>query len=286
MARPLRVQYPNALYHVMARGNAYNDIFLNDTDRLSFLHWLKDIVERHNIVCHAFCLMDNHYHLLLETPDANLSNAMRDLNGNYSQSFHARHGSIGHLFQGRYKAFVIEKDPYLLEVARYIALNPVRDGLVSHPRFWKWSSYNATVGSAGAPDWLETDWLLGNFSDRKKMAQAEYRRFVKAGINGRDPYEDLEHNLILGTSPFVHWIWENVTNGSEQIREYPREQRIVGRQTLKELFSDVKTREERDKMIIFARLRCGYLGAEIAREVGLDPSTVGKISREAYNMKK
>lgn len=109
MARPLRVEYPGALYHVMSRGNAFQNIFLDNRDREAYLDHLKSAVKNHNLICHAYCLMGNHSHLLLETPDPNLSQAMRDLNGNYTQWFNAKHKRVGHLFQGRYRAFVIEK---------------------------------------------------------------------------------------------------------------------------------------------------------------------------------
>lgn len=285
MVRPLRVEYPGALYHVIARGNAYQDIVVDDKDRKGFLYWLKDTIEIHNLVCHAYCLMDNHYHLLFETPDANLSRAMQDLNGNYSQWFNTRHGRVGHLFQGRFKSMVIEKESYLLEVSRYIVLNPIRANIVKQSRSWKWSSYNATAGIARAPNWLHTDWLLGHFSKSMKKAQVEYRNFIIAGIDRRDPHEDLENNFILGTPQFVHWIWNNYTNGSEHMKDHPREQRIVGRPSLDEIFSDVSNVKERDKAICFARIRCGYLISEIAQRIQLDASTVGKIARDKYNSK-
>lgn len=285
MSRPLRVQYLGALYHVIARGNAKQKIFLDDTDRRGFLKRLEYAVKTHNLIIHAHCLMSNHYHLLVETPDGNLLIAMRDLNGNYSQWFNARHGRVGHLFGGRFKAFIIEKETYLLLVARYIVLNAVRAGLVSHPRLWKWSSYNATAGTAKASEWLHVDWLLGNFSKKRTVAQKAYREFVMGGLDV-DPYEDLEYNLILGSPQFVHWIWDNHTAGSEIIKEHPREQRIVGRPTLGEIFVDGMTLEERNAAIMFARVRCGYLISEIARQILLSPSTVGKIARDKYNDQK
>lgn len=284
MARPLRVQYPDALYHVIARGNAKRKIFLDDKDRRGFLKWLADAVKTHNLIIRAYCLMGNHYHLLVETPDGNLSTAMRDLNGNYSQWFNVRHSRVGHLFEGRFKSFVIEKETYLLTVARYIVLNPVRAGLVSHPRLWKWSSYKATIGTIKVPQWLCVDWLLGNFSKKKSTAQKAYREFVMDGLDV-DPYEDLEHDLILGSPQFVHWIWDNHTAGSETIKEYPREQRIVGRPTLREIFPEKMNIEERNAAIMFARVRCGYLISEIARQIQLNASTVGKIARDRYNKK-
>ena len=284
MARPLRVEFKGALYHVTARGNAKQDIFLTDRDRTRFLYWLKEVVLMHGLVLYAYCLMDNHYHLLLETPNANLSKAMRDLNGNYTQDFNARHDRVGHLFQGRYKAFVVEKMSYLLELIRYIVLNPVRAGFVKHPREWKWSSYNATAGHIKNPEWIHVDETLRFFSKNRKTAQQAYRGFVKEGINGEDPHEAVRHGFILGDEQFTHAIWE-MTNGVEDIKEYPREERIVGRPSLKEIFADVKTKEERNSAIVFARGRCGYLTTEIAPYAKIDRAVVGRISRGVNNKK-
>lgn len=282
MARPLRIEYPNALYHVMSRGNGYQNVYQDDKDRQKFLDWLQDAVEVHNIICHAYCLMGNHYHLLIETPDANLSRAMRDINGNYTQSFNARHKTVGHLFQGRYKAFVIEKDTYLLEVARYIVLNPVRANLATHPRQYKWSSYKITSESSDVPKYLYTDWILGYFGKERKKAQVSYRKFIKDGLHAEDPHKKIKSGLLLGSPQFIHWIWETQTNGSEKIKEHSREQRIIGRPTLKELFDEVTTKEERDLAIKLARFRCGYLNTEIANHLGLHWTTVGQISRKYH----
>ena len=278
MSRPLRVEYPGALYHVIARGNAKQNIFLEDRDRRKFLAWLQDTCATHNILCHAYCLMDNHYHLLLETLDANLSVAMRDLNGNYSQWFNIIHDRVGHLLQGRYKAFVIEKESYLLAVARYIVLNAVRAGLVDRPQDWKWSSYRATAGTLRVPEWLHVDWILANFSKQRRDAQKAYRKFIEEGVGAKDPYAEVTNGFLLGSPQFVSWIWEK-TNGSEELKEHPRDERIVGRPSLEELFEDVRTKQERNDIVAFAHGRCGYLLTEIGRHLDLDRSTISKLCR-------
>src|SRR5436853_5298437 len=140
MARPLRLEYPGALYHVTARGNAKSDIYLDDGDRRIFERILGTTVTRHRWLLHAFCLMGNHYHLLLETPLPNLSKGMHRLNGSYSQCFNRRHQRVGHVLQGRFTALLVERESYLLELARYVPLNPVRAGFVSSPADWQWSS--------------------------------------------------------------------------------------------------------------------------------------------------
>lgn len=285
MARPLRIEYPDALYHVMSRGNAYQNIFLDDKDRGVFLSNLRDCIALHNLICHAYCLMDNHYHLLIETPDGNLSRAMRDINGNYTQRFNTLHQRVGHVLQGRYKAYVIEKEPYLLEVARYIVNNPVEAKIVEHPKDWKWSSYKATAGLMKQPTWLQIDFTLSLFSKSQQDAQKQYRKFVNEGIEHESPYSEVKKGVILGSPQFVHWIWETQTNGSEDVKDIPRDQRIIGRPSLEEIFKDQLTKEERNQAICFARFRCGYLTTEIARHASVNRSTVGKICKQ-YEWKK
>ncbi len=167
MARPIRIEFAGALYHITSRGDRREDIYHDDTDREGWLDVLGEVCTRHNWVVHAFCLMSNHYHLIAETPDGNLSKGMRQLNGVYTQRFNRRHGVVGHLFQGRYKAILVQRDAYLLELTRYVVLNPVRARMVKDPMDWPWSSYGATVGCVSAPDWLECDWLLAQFGYRE-----------------------------------------------------------------------------------------------------------------------
>lgn len=285
MARPLRVEFNGALYHVTSRGNARQDVFCNDTDRRIFLKNLTYCLALHNVILHAYVLMGNHYHLFVETPDGNLSDFMRDTNGNYTQWFNRINGRVGHLWQGRYKAFVIDGDNYLFEVARYVVLNPVRAGLVQNPRDWKWSSYNATAGHIKTPDWLTVDWILSTFSKNRKNAQEQYRAHVQEGIGGDSPFDDLKEGVILGDKQFVDWIWSTQTNESETIKEIPRSERIVGRPTIKDLFDDIKTQEERNEMIGIARDCCGYSASDIARHLGISRSAVSQISRGVYHKK-
>ena len=145
MARPLRIEYPGALYHVTSRGNARAPIYKADADRETFLDVLERVTERFNWLCHAYCLMDNHYHLMIETPDGNLASGMRQLSGVYTQRFNRRHKRVGHVFQGRYKAILVDRDSYLLELCRYVVLNPVRAKMVRSARQWRWSSFRATA---------------------------------------------------------------------------------------------------------------------------------------------
>jgi len=153
MARPLRLEFAGALYHVTSRGNERKPIYFEEADFELFLNILGQVCEQHNWVIHAFCLMTNHYHLLVETPDANLSKGMRQLNGVYTQAINRRYRRVGHLFQGRYKAILVDKDAYLLELSRYIILNPIRAKMVDSLEEWPWSSWHCAMGLEASPDW-------------------------------------------------------------------------------------------------------------------------------------
>jgi REP element-mobilizing transposase RayT len=164
MARPLRIEFPGAVYHVTSRGNARADIFEDDSDRELFLKILGQVVKRFNWLCHSYCLMGNHYHLLIETPEGNLSAGMRQLNGVNTQAFNWTHHRDGHVFKGRFKAVLVEKESHLPELCRYVVLNPVRAGMVKRPGEYRWSSYLPTLGKGAKPALLTTEWLLASFS--------------------------------------------------------------------------------------------------------------------------
>jgi putative transposase len=203
MARLLRIEFPGALYHVTSRGDGREDIYLEEGDRQAWLGILGAVCEHFRWVCHACCQMTNHYHLLVETLEANLSHGMRQLNGVYTQWFNRTHQRLGHVFQGRYKAILVEKDSYLLETARYVVLNPVRAGVVDDPGAWPWSSYTATIGEALVPEWLQTDWLLGQFGNRRRQAVAKYVEFVRAGGGLPSLWEQLKGQIYPGSDEFV-----------------------------------------------------------------------------------
>ncbi|PHS20065.1 MAG: addiction module toxin RelE [Kangiella sp.] len=203
MVRQARIEYSGALYHITSRGNAKQDIFVDDEDRLVFLETLRKARNRYNCIVYAYCLMDNHYHLLVETPDANLSQFMRQLNGVYTQKYNFSHSSTGHLFQGRFKSILVQEDLYLLELCRYIVLNPVRAGMVRSAKDWKWSSYRASANLSSPIDWLNSDWLLSNFSKNHQLAIKQYRVFVSEGKNQASPWHQLKNQVLLGDEPFV-----------------------------------------------------------------------------------
>jgi len=177
-----RIEYPGAIYHVSSRGRHRQPIFPADDDRLKFLELLGESVEKHNFLIHGYCLMANHYHLVLETPRANLSSGMQFLNGGYSRYFKKKYHNLASLFEGPYNAELIQTDSYLLETARYIVLNPVRAGMVRYPEEYIWSSYLATSGASGGPGWLFHDRILSFFEGDSTARRGAYIKFVFEGI--------------------------------------------------------------------------------------------------------
>jgi len=277
MARPLRIEFPGAIYHVTSRGNAKQTIFIDDEDKERFFDMLSMVVERFNWRCHAYCLMENHYHLLIETLHANLSKGMRQLNGVYTQGFNQRYRRIGHLFQGRYKAILVEKDNHLLSLCRYVVLNPMRVGLVKRPEQWRWSSYKATIGLAKRPAFLTVDWILSQFDGRKRVSMEKYRRFVMEGVDKESPWETLRGQIFWGTDEFIQQL-RGLLDEKGNIEEVPRLQRYVARPLMSELFKGkkVKERKAEDKAIYDAYVRYGYTMKEIAEHLGVHYATVSR----------
>jgi REP element-mobilizing transposase RayT len=248
MARPLRLEYPGALYHVSSRGNGRANIFRSDKDRDVFLKILDAVIQKYHWLLHAYCLMDNHYHLVVETPEGNLSRGMRQLNGMYTQKFNWRHHECGHIFQGRYKAILVDKESYLLELCRYVALNPVRAGIREQPENWPWSSYSPTAGFSSSPSFLATDWVLGQFGRKKKQAQARYQAFVLEGITKESPWREVKGQIFLGDTRFVD-TFRVLLHDKRQIKEIPRAQRLIERPSLEDLFSRARGKENRNRRI-------------------------------------
>jgi putative transposase len=276
MARPLRIEYPGAVYHVTSRGNARNKIFRDDQDREIFLSIFGSLVRRYNWLCHGYCLMDTHYHLLIETPDANLSTGMRQLNGIYTQRYNRRHHVPGHIFQGRFKALLVEKENYLLELCRYVVLNPVRAGLLEKPEAWKWSSYQSTAGLRKEPDYLTTDWILGQFNSKRTIAQKQYRAFVREGVHRGSPWNELQGQVLLGAEGFFK-KFKDLLEDKKQVKEIPRSQRYVNRPSLDKIFGGQKAKAQRDKSINIAHMNHGYTMKEIAEYLGIHYTTISKV---------
>ena len=276
MARPLRIEYPGAVYHVTSRGNAKKRIFKDDIDKDKFLETLSIVVRRFNWLCHAYCLMDNHYHLLIETSEANLSRGMRQLNGVYTQSYNRRHKKTGHIFQGRYKAILVEKENYLLELSRYVVLNPVRARITEKPEEWKWSSYSATAGRKKTPHYLTVDWILGQFGSIRRKAEKQYKKFVLSGIKEESPWKNLKGQILLGKEGFAE-KFKDLLAQKKEIKEIPRKQRYATRPTITDIFKEkILDKQTRDKQICKAHIKYGYTLKEIADYLGVHYTTVSK----------
>jgi REP element-mobilizing transposase RayT len=255
-----------------------------------FVRLLGEVVAENNVTCHAWVLMDNHYHLMLETPAANLSVAMKHLNALYTQRFNRKHHRMGHLFQGRYKALVVEKDSYLKELCRYVVLNPVRARMVKHPKEWKWSSYQATVGYGKPEPWMEVDWILSQFGKVRKRAQEAYRRFVEEGMGLKEsPWDQLYSRVYLGSEEFlnkVHEVWEK-----HQHLEIPKYQTRVVKQDPEKMIGKVakdfgikpdellvarsRKREAKEMAIYLLKKESGLSLKEIGKRMGVGLGAVG-----------
>ncbi len=278
MARPLRIEYPGALYHVTTRGNAGARIFRTDKDKEYFLNLLGFVIERFNWLCHAWCLMDNHYHLILETPEGNLSRGMRQLNGIYTQKYNWKYTKTGHIFQGRYKAILVDKESYLLELCRYIVLNPVRANIVKRPQDWKWSSYRSTTGITKPPQWFTTDWILAQFGRSRRRAQRLYHQFILEGITKEAPWKNLKGQIFLGDKGFIEDC-KRILDPSTDLQEIPRLQRYAERPVLAELLNEEirRNKSQRDRTIYRAHVTYGYTIKEIADHLRVHYTTISKI---------
>ena len=232
MSRQLRVEYSGALYHITARGNGKSKIFLDDNDMYKFLDTLEICTKAFNFICHGYCIMGNHYHLLIETPDANLSAGIHRLNSIYAQYFNRKHDHVGHVFQGRFKAILVQRDNYLLELCRYIVLNPVRAKIVNHPAEYRWSSYCHTVGSAATSNpFLTIDWILAQFDSDFTLARRSYTDFVMDGIEADSPMKDIRSGIFLGNKSFMEALSNRISEHKDDI-DIPREQRYACRENL------------------------------------------------------
>ena len=275
MSRPLRIEFTSALYHITTRGDRREDIYDDDDDRTKFLAILAEVINRFNWVCHAYCLMGNHYHLVVETPEGNLSKGMRQLNGMYTQASNRRHGRTGHLFQGRFKGILVDKDNYLLELTRYVVLNPVRAGMVKYPGDYPWSSYRAMVGDTPSPTWLATDAMLLRFGQRRAEARRRYAEFVRQGLNAGTIWSGLQKQIYLGDDKFVTKMQKKAKVQGDEL-SIPRAQRRGPPPALTTLFA---RHRHRDDGIVAAYETGGYSYREIAEHLGLHLATVGRIIR-------
>ncbi len=287
MARPLRIEFEHALYHVTSRGDRREPICVDDADRVAFLELLDQACERFDAGVLAYCLMGNHYHLVLGTRQANLSALMRHLNGVYTQRFNRRHGKVGHVFQGRFKAILVDREAYLLAVCRYVELNPVRARMVAAPGDWPWSSYRAHTGTAPVPPWLDSAAVLGllagpgdeDAEDERPTpaAAARYAELVAAEREQPLWSTGLRQQVYLGDEAFVQRMQAQAQAQRLSTREVPRTQR-ASPQPLAHWLAVCATREE--------ALRRGHRDSGLtltamARELGITPARVSQLVARA-----
>ncbi len=275
MSRPLRFQAPGLIYHVMARGNNKMPIFLDDLDYERFLDILVDVVVKFEIDSWVFCVMPNHYHLVLRTRRANLSLAIRQLNGSYAQWWNKRHQHVGHVFQGRFKAQVVEASAYLVRLCRYVLLNPVRAGLCSHPEGWRWSSFKTLAAGTTSPC-VEIESLLRSLDD------ADVEAFRARLVDYIDPAADPDiatfirsDRRVIGTQAFAAQFRRRAQVAPKEV---PARDRRVGTPSLVEILAEaVRKGEGLPGGIRRAHDSAGYPLAEIARCAGLARETVSRI---------
>lgn len=271
MARPLRLEFEGAIYHVTSRGDHCEPIFQDDSDRNMLLAVVERAMERLDAVAFAYCLMENHYHIVLQTRQPNLSRLMRHINGVYTQAYNRRHAQFGHLFQGRFKAVLVDKDAYFLEVCRYVDLNPVRAGQVRQPGDWAWSSYRAHTGQILGPDWLDSSALHRQLCPQSDDGPERYARFVATGRGVRLWDEALSGQIYLGNAQFVRKM--QMRAGPVRDREIPKAQRRPGARPL----SWYLEHHDRDTAIAMAYRDGGHTQSAIAGATGLSVSRVSRL---------
>lgn len=279
MARPLRIEIAGGLYHVTSRGNRREVIYEDDDDRLHWMETLSRVCARYNWRVHAYCLMDNHYHVVIEIAEGNLSKGMRQLNGVYTQAFNRRHNRVGHVFQGRYKAILVEKEAYLLELSRYVVLNPIRAHMIKNMGDWPWSSYLATTGKRDAPEWLEVDWLLSHFGKQRKRAREKYIDFVREGIGLPSIWDNLQNQVYLGSECFIN-KQQKAIKQKNSLEDIPGLQKRAIPKPLEYYQSKYK---DRNQAIAEAFLSGGYTMKQIGHYFGRHYTTVSRIVKQ-YEM--
>lgn len=285
MGRPLRIEYPGAHYHVTSRGNERKDVFKSQKDRVQFLLYLESAVNRYEAIIHAYCLMNNHFHLLLETPSGNLSKIMQHINGAYTNYFNMKRKRSGHLFQGRYKAIVIEADEYARELSRYIHLNPVRANIVEKPEEYRWSSYLDYIGERKRPEWLEASFVLDYFGKGEDRFR-KYRGFVEdlLGSEYESPFSNVIASTMLGSESFVCELTERHIDGKQNDRELPAARKLMSKPSLQAIMEAVKdisisSRLTKNASIYLCHKYSGSGLKEIGEKFGTKESAVSQASR-------
>jgi REP element-mobilizing transposase RayT len=282
MSRPLRIEFPGAVYHVTSRGDRREAIYLDDADRLAQLAIIEQAMERFDAQVLAYCLMGNHYHLVLHTRQANLSRLMRHVNGVYTQAYNRRHGLVGHLFQGRFKAILVDRDAYLLALCRYVERNPVAAGMVVVAGAWPWSSYRAHAGAAPTPNWLDSDGLHGHLlghspagaRDRLRAARRYAALVSEPHTTDASFWQDaLRAQVFLGEQAFVERMQSLAAPQPMSDKQIPKVQRQRPR-----TWQDCLTQcGDRSRALHMAYQECGVTMTALAKQAGLSVSHVSRL---------
>jgi len=287
MARPLRIQFPSAFYHITSRGDQRQPIFLSTGARKKFLEYLRLGHERFGFIIHTYCLMGNHYHLIMETPQGNLSQAMHFINGSFAAYTNILHKRVGHLLQGRYKSILIEAETYITELSRYIHLNPVRAKIVKNPEDYPWSSYREYMGFRKSPAWFRTNLILGYFSETESLARMRYSRFVleRTRAAASNPLDDVCYSAILGSQELIARIKDKYLDGKKQDRDLPQLSALLNRPSPELIRGEVEkavgnqTRLQRKIGIYLCRQYAGMSLKRLAEIFGLGESGVSQVYR-------
>jgi len=284
MHRPPRIEFPNALHHVTSRGARREAIFRDDGDRACLLATLAAALQSCEARLFAYCLMGNHYHLVLHTRQANLSRLMRHVNAVYSQAFNRRHGVVGHVFQGRFKSILVDRDAYLLELCRYVELNPVRARMVETAACWEWSSYRTHVGASPPCDWLDCDAIHGlllgrdvNGTEDRRDAQTRYAALVATARDANLWDEALRQQIYLGDDPFIEKMQSSARPGCLSDKEIP----LPHRSKPLPLAHWLANSETREEALRRAHLESGMSMSSIAFEMNLSVSRISRLIARA-----
>jgi putative transposase len=278
MARPLRIEFKDAVYYISSKGNAGNSITQDDADRKLFLETVHFVVDRYKWKCHAYSILKSQYCLVIETPKPNLSIGMRQLNGIYTQKYNRKHDLAGHVFQGRFKAVLVERENYLLDICRHVVLLPSISGTTKNYATYKWSSYKATAGLAGAPEFLETEWILSQFAKTRKIAQKKYIEYVKNGKKAQSPLNNVRGQILLGSDSFIQKLKPQITKGKYE-SDIPKWQKNLNRPAIEDVFKGIKnkTLKQRNIRIKQANAKHGYTLKQIGDYLGLHYTSISRI---------
>ena len=287
MARQLRIEYPGAFYHVTSRGNQKQSVFFSPWDKARFLDCLDEAHEKLDLLVHSYCLMENHYHLMLETRQANLSKIMHFINTSFTVYLNKRYKRVGHLFQGRFKAILLEAETYAQELSRYIHLNPLRAGIVRRPEDYPWSSLREYLGQRKPPRWLDTSFVLGLFGNEADDARLQYAGFISSALISNIPNPFMNKNggspAILGSKGFLERINETYLQGIAPNRELPLLRQYRKKPPLERIRSEVVRRLgnedklSRNTAIFLTHGNTDYKLVEIGAYFGISQAAIGMV---------